>query len=213
MIKTTAIALAIISLATPAFGQDFTGPRIEAHVGWEQVGASGTLDDGFDVYDVDGDKSGVAYGVGIGYDFALSDALIAGVEASFDMSDTKKCSEVFGLDRACIKAKRDLEVGARLGQKLSPTTLVYVKAGYVNGKFGLNYVDFEDILPSFSISDTRSGYRVGAGVEALLGSKTYIKAEYRYTDYGNWKYSDPDIGALNVGFDRHQIMAGVGYRF
>lgn len=207
-----ATSLVVMSFSVSAHAEDFTGPRIEAHVGWEQVGAEGKYDDGVDVYTVGGDKSGVAYGVGVGYDVAITPGMIAGVEANFDLSDTKKCGEVYGLDRACLKAKRDIELSARLGQKLSPNVLFYLKAGYVNGKFAASYVDFEDILPSYSESDTRSGYRLGAGVEALLGSNAYIKAEYRYTDYGNWKFSDVD-GDYSIGFDRHQILGGIGYRF
>lgn len=195
-----------------AYAQDFSGPRIEAHVGWDKVGLDASYDDGVDTFSVDGSKSGVMYGIGIGYDHQVS-SVILGLEANFDMADTKRCSEVFGLDRACLKAKRDIEVAVRAGGLINPNMLFYVKGGYVNGKVKATYEDFEDILPSFSDSDTRSGIRAGAGVEVKTASKAYLKLEYRYTDYKDWKLSDPDLGDIEAGFDRHQIVAGVGYRF
>lgn len=208
----TAVAATAISI--PAFAQNFSGPRIEAHVGWEQVGAKGLLDDGLDLYEIDGDKSGVTYGGAIGYDFQVSEAMIAGIEANFDLSDTKKCGPLYGVDEICLKAKRDLDVSFRMGQQLSPTTLFYVKVGYANGRFNASYEDFEDILPSLSQTKSVSGIRVGAGVEAALGSNAYIKGEYRYTDYKTWKYRNADLGVdLRASYDRHQILGGIGYRF
>lgn len=212
VVKVAAGALLASLGASAAYAEDFSGPRIEAHVGWDQVGLDATYDDGVDTFSADGSKSGVMYGVGVGYDYQMS-SVVLGVEANFDMADTKRCSEVFGLDEACLKAKRDIEVSARVGALLNPNMLFYVKGGYVNGKVKATYVDFEDILPSISESDTRSGIRAGAGIEFKTASKAYLKLEYRYTDYKDWTLSDPDLGDLRAGFDRHQVVAGVGYRF
>ena len=44
------------------------------------------------------------------------------------------------------------------------------------------------------------GIRVGGGVERALGGKSYVKTEYRYSNYQN-------------GVSRHQVLAGVGIRF
>ena len=61
------------------------------------------------------------------------------------------------------------------------------------------------------------GYRVGAGAEYALGTNSFAKLEYRYSNYKKAEIdlggTLPDGGRFNVDTDRHQIVAGFGYRF
>lgn len=209
----TAVAMALI--ASPAFAEGFSGPRIEAHGGYDHVTAKLKYEDtAFPDDDVTakGSTNGAIYGIGIGYDYPVGDSWILGIEANFDLADNKRCEEVFGDDAACFKVKRDLSVGARVGAALSKSTLFYVGAAYVNGKAKISYTDDLDPTNNFSFSDTRGGWRVSTGAEIAITGNAYAKAEYRYTHYSRYKAS-AGTESLSLGFDRHQVLAGLGMRF
>ena len=48
------------------------------------------------------------------------------------------------------------------------------------------------------------------------GSGAFVKLEYRYSNYSSLKYNDTlfnDNNEIGVDLDRHQVVAGVGFRF
>lgn len=201
------IALAATTAATPAFAQDFSGPRVEARIGWDKAQLEAEFDDGDDAFRIGDADDTVAYGGEIGFDQQLGGGLL-GAYATLDFSEAEQCDELFGEDELCLRAKRNLAVGIRGGFVTGPV-LVYGKAGYANGRFAATYEDFEDIIDDFSESDSRDGYQVGAGVELPLGSTAYVKAEYVHTNYQNF-----DVDADTDGnFKRDQVTAGIGLRF
>ncbi|SFS05021.1 porin family protein [Sphingomonas jatrophae] len=178
--------------ATPAFAQDrapFTGPRVEVVAGGDRVQGGGDHDDG------------ILYGVGAGYDFALSNTIRAGIEIEATDSTQKECvsGAIRAGDRLCAKAGRDLYAGARIGALVGPKTMVYAKAGYSNARFSASY-DANAATGSYKDSGNVDGVRLGLGLEHMLGEKAYVKGEYRYTNY-------------EAGGERHQLLAGVGLRF
>lgn len=185
-------SLAAVSIAAPAFAQDqgpsFTGFRIEGIAGWDRPQVPGEHADG------------LLYGVGAGYDFQAG-RLVLGAEGEASDSTAKKCLSSVSIagDRLCTKAGRDLYVGGRIGALVAPTTLLYAKAGYTNARVNADYTGVAGVA-SFSAHQNHDGYRLGAGVEQSLGGNAYVKAEYRYSNY------DQNI-------DRHQVVAGFGFRF
>lgn len=189
-LKILAGAVALGTLATPALAADFTGPRIEAHVGWDRVGIDSRA------LGVDDHEDGIAYGAGLGYDFALTDTVIAGVEANIDFFDTDYGATV-GTTAIGLEAKRDFDISARLGKKLTDNALFYVKAGYTNARLKASATG-----GGVNISDAENGdgVRVGAGLEYALTDNVYAKTEYRYSNYEG-------------GFSRNQVLAGIGFRF
>jgi outer membrane immunogenic protein len=207
-------------LSAPAFAQSadssFTGPRVEAILGYDISKAGSTVDD--DIND-DNDQSidGLMYGVGVGYDYDFGSAVI-GAEAEFTDSTAKTSYdrdgdfEGFGLGN--VKAGRDIYVGARAGFKATPSTLVYVKGGYTNARFDVLASDGET---EFSQNIDTDGWRIGAGVEQKMGSNAFAKLEYRYSKYSeaelDFEDDVPDTDRFNVDLDRHQVVASVGYRF
>ena len=198
------IAAAVLIGASAASAADFTGPWVELRGGFDsvQLKASGNG------ASVSASKSGFVYGAAAGYDLAIGANAIAGVQIGGYGTTTKVCAEVFGNDEACLKAGRDLEVLARLGFKAAPDTLIYGIAGYANGRISGTYVDFSNPANNESGDSNGGGLRVGAGVEQSFG-KMFAKAEYRYTSY-----TKSDLGFdADVGFNRHQVLAGVGVHF
>ncbi len=181
--------IAAAAVAAPAFAQDaapagnFTGPRIEAHVGYDRLGTN----------DTNGHIDGVTYGLGAGYDIALGrGGLIAGVEVNGDLSSTDARDDSLGIG---FKAKRDLDASVRIGTSLGTRGLIYAKVGYANSRFRVF-----DTLGGDSLSANFDGVRAGVGYELMVSRNAYLKAEYRYTNY-------------EKGLDRNQFVGGVGFRF
>jgi outer membrane immunogenic protein len=186
-------ALLAGAAAAPAMAQDATphsGLRVEGLIGYDRV-------------NVEGDGSnGITYGAQIGYD-VQSGGAVFGVEGEVTDSTTDECIADFDVtgDELCVQAGRDLYVGGRVGAAVSPNLLVYGKAGYTNARVALQYedgtagttLDFED-------GTNLDGVRVGGGLEIGLGPNSYAKTEYRYSNY-------------EQGYDRHQVVAGFGFRF
>jgi outer membrane immunogenic protein len=194
----------------------FTGPRVEGMIGYDVL-RSGEREDGVNTGENEGDESidGIAYGIGVGYDFNLGGAVV-GVEAEYaDSSGKQEFGETIDgtefLGR--IETGRDIYIGGRLGFTATPTTLVYAKGGYTNTTIESAFTGAANNSVDFNTSV--DGYRVGAGVEQMLGRNVYAKAEYRYSNYNGLKLDDALFGDedFDIDLDRHQVMAGVGFRF
>jgi outer membrane immunogenic protein len=219
-------ALLAGTVAAPAMAQNaapFTGLRAEAIAGYDSLESGEDDDDGQQTNGDDGDESinGIAYGVGVGYDFDLG-GVVAGIEGEFTESTGKQDFDET-LDAPFsgrIETGRDLYVGGRVGVKVAPTTLVYAKAGYTNTAIEGAF-EGQDAGDRFEFDSNVDGYRLGAGVEQMLASNSYAKIEYRYSNYSNLDFSDdfdlddlePEDFDTKIDLDRHQIMAAIGFRF
>lgn len=184
-------ALFAATAASPAFAQTADTPlggfRVEGLIGYESQ----------DVEDDNAD--GLTYGVGVGYDLQRG-RTVFGVEAEATESEVDECVANFpgAGDSLCADAGRDLYVGGRVGAVIGANSLVYAKAGYTNARYELEYDPA--VGTTTTASDDLDGVRVGAGVQFGLGPNLYAKAEYRYSNY-------------EQGFDKHQGLVGVGFKF
>jgi len=202
ILMTTAL-LAATAASTPALAQaraPFTGARVEALVGYDRLNPG---NDG-------GDKAGgVLYGVGAGYDFQAGRAVL-GVESEVSDSTTRTAGQdvLATGDRVALRTGRDIYAGARLGFLPSPTTMIYAKGGYTNARFKVGYTAPATTGTDFGF--TTDGYRLGAGVEHAITPNTFVKAEYRYSNYSRANF---DGSKLAIDTDRHQGVVGIGVRF
>ena len=190
-----------LAAAAPAFAQDsgrapFTGPRIEALAGYDSVGDGNDQDAS--------SSSGISYGTAVGYDAQVS-GLLLGVEGEIagSTTDTRTDSLITAGDRLRLDAGRDLYVGGRVGYVISPLAMIYAKGGYTNARVDVRYD-----RGNFGIDDHADldGFRIGAGMEYRLSPNTYVKGEYRYSNYSSVEGFDTDV-------DRQQLIAGIGMRF
>ena len=200
------LATLLAGVATPAFAQEaspFTGFRLEAIGGYDKLKSGDRDDDGVDTGEDEGDESleGAVFGVGAGYDFDLG-GVVAGVEAEFTESTGEQEADetLDGIDfTSRVETGRDIYVGGRVGAVLGSSTLLYAKAGYVNGRANLQY-DAPGTVDDFDDGANLDGVRLGGGAEFALGRNLFAKAEYRYSNY-------------EQGVEKHQVVAGVGFRF
>ncbi|WP_226633794.1 outer membrane protein [Novosphingobium profundi] len=166
------------------------------------------IEGGLDVAQHDGDsEAGVQYGVSAGYDYQLSNSFFVGVQGSYGDSSARDCAHdvLEAGDRACLEARRDLAAVVRLGTNLGARNKLYVLGGYTNTRVGVSYKGetASQALGSFSdlgAHDTLNGFRLGAGYEYDVTSNLFIKAEYRYSNYGS-------------DYSRHQGVLAVGTKF
>ncbi|HTG37442.1 outer membrane protein [Sphingomonas sp.] len=213
-----AIAAALVAstaFAAPAFAQTvdptFTGPRIAVLGGYDGIrpGSSEDIDG------VDQTVDGFLYGVEAGYDFGFGGAVV-GVEAELTDStgevETNRVNpNTFGFGE--VSTGRDIYVGARVGAQVTPGTLLYAKGGYTNARLNLLGGDGTTIRDENYELD---GWRLGAGVERAIGTNAFAKVEYRYSNYESANFEFADGGTtpnFDVDTDRHQVVAGLGWRF
>lgn len=208
--------LAGAAVTAPAMAQDagstFTGPRVEAILGYDHTGAGSSVDNDNDRDDQS--IGGLLYGVGAGYDMNLGGAVV-GVEGEFTdstaKSDRNDFTSDFGFGR--VSQGRDLYVGARAGILADPSTLVYLKGGYTNTKLNVLAGDTnQETDTAFKLD----GWRAGAGVERALNENTFAKVEYRYSKYQDAKIefaNGATTSEFGIDTDRHQVVASLGLRF
>ena len=166
-------AILAAATATPAFAQDeaapnFSGGHIEVIGGVDAVSGGGES------------ETGIAYGIAAGYDFRSGNTVF-GIELEAAESTTED---------AGVESGRDLYAGARFGAVVSPTVLIYAKAGYTNARAS---------VPGFGGANF-DGIRAGAGVEFMIGTNLSMRAEYRYSNY-------------EADLSRNQGVIGLGFRF
>jgi outer membrane immunogenic protein len=180
-----AATTAAFAIAAPAAAEGF---RAEVHTGIDSVSADGDS------------ETGIAYGIGLGYDFAISPKVELGLDLSADLASTEGCvtGAIVANDKACVNAKRDLAAAVRLGYKVSDKGTIYALAGYTNARFRAAYTTPANVTTK--ASGNADGFRLGAGYQHMLGEKVYGKVEYRYSNYEG-------------DFSRHQGLIGLGVKF
>jgi outer membrane immunogenic protein len=197
MRKLILAALLTAGAASPGFAQDvadagrFSGVRVEGIVGYDT-----TKDDG------EG-RDGAVYGIGAGYDIQSGNMVFGiGAEASKSTIDECVTPALVAGDELCVEAGRELTVGGRVGFVAGSSALVYAHAGYTNARIDVDYTPATvgGANPFAGQSSNLDGVRVGGGVELAIARNAFAKAEYRYSNY-------------EQGFDRHQVVGGIGLRF
>jgi outer membrane immunogenic protein len=64
-----------------------------------------------------------------------------------------------------------------------------------------------------TITDTRSGWTAGAGIEYGLTENFSAKLEYDFYDFGTKNYNFNLVTPLSISSQVHQVLAGINYRF
>lgn len=220
--KTTLTLLAgtaALALAAPAAAQDvtdntFTGLWGGVIGGYDTTG-SGSSTDNDAADDDDQSIEGVSYGVQLGYDIDVG-GFVIGAEAEYADSTAEvefnDDPNTFGLGN--VESGRDLYFGARIGAKVGPDAMIYAKGGYTNAKYNIRATNG---TTTFNQDFDTDGYRLGAGAEYALSNNAFVKLEYRYSNYSRGEVDFdgqvPDSDRFDIDLDRHQVMAGVGFRF
>lgn len=173
------VALAVAAFPFAAHAQadedhTFAGPRVGAIAGYDNT----------DIAPGAGAADGFVYGGQIGYDYDFG-RFVVGAESDFAGATTSG-----RVGTVSSEASHYFSLAARVGVKPLPQVLLFARGGLAEAKLRL--------APGGTVDNT--GYTVGGGAELALLGHAYLRAEYRYADYGE-------------RLRGQQIVAGAGWRF
>jgi outer membrane immunogenic protein len=160
---------------------------------------------------------GVIGGAHIGYNLQINQ-WVAGVEGTVDGTSINKTvfDPFLGGINVGTKAPIQGSIRARAGVAWD-RALIYVTGGAAFTNITNDYSIVG--IPSESISKTRSGWTVGAGMEYAVTNNWSVRAEYRYSDFGHFTdfpfavFTFPASLTTQHHLTQNQVQVGVSYKF
>lgn len=187
----SAVALAFGLSTSPVAAQDWNGCYLGVQGGY----GSGNLDLGFSgVNGLDLSMNGILAGLTGGCDVHVSQRFVIGALADIEWSNIEA-----SLDGDSLELDMKWALLARAGYLLTPTSMLYVLAGYTWTDLGGSMSNYVDDM---------SGLTIGGGLETQFTPNWGTKLEYRYTNFD-------DVAMMPYSFDidAHEIKLGLVYRF
>ena len=178
-----------------------------------------------------------------GWNWQIAPQWVAGIEGDVGFADqTTTFSGIhFGpsgpgdsgraADSFALRTSWDGSARGRVGFLVTPTTLVYATGGAAWQHFGVTSTCASAAcMPSAFMpvvvtnSTTRAGWTIGGGVETALWSNWFVRAEYRYADFGSSpvtiaRIANPanagntQVDNLNIALRTHAATFGLAYKF
>ena len=202
-------AVAPIAYAPPVY--NWTGFYIGGNIGGGFANSSWS--DPFGLGTNNFNKNGFIGGGQIGYN-AQYNWLVVGVEGDFDWAGLKASgTDSFGNSINTDTQWTSTATG-RIGAAFD-RLLVYGKGGVA---FARDRSSLTDVFGgTASMSQTRTGWTAGAGLEYALDRNWSAKIEYDYLGFGNQTLSlaTPTFPAYatNASLNVQEVKAGINYRF
>lgn len=172
-----------------------------------------------------------------GYNWALSERVLAGVEVSGGYANNQSEENLISLNlpagftrdlgiSTTVKTDWDASLRGRLGFLLTPSVLLYGTGGVavtrmnITGYCSNRVVAFCTGYVKSDDSKTLVGWTAGFGVETSLTSNLLARAEYQYSDYGSESFWSPEM-VPNRAFGVHSkadlstqsLTLGLAYHF
>jgi len=186
---------------------DVSGNWAGAYVGVFAGYGWGTYDDNGPAGPDNGLGGGLV-GLTAGYNFAVTDGIVAGVVADVAWSDIS-----YGYDFPGVEFDFRADWVGSLRGKLGfdgGLFLPYLTAGLAVAGTSAFYDDGFFLVDE---SQTHVGWTVGAGLEVAVADNLSIDMLYRYSDYGDVTYGGVTAPPYDASFTTHQITAGLNWRF
>ncbi|PQO24768.1 hypothetical protein C2I36_01410 [Rhodobacteraceae bacterium WD3A24] len=171
---------------------------------------------GFTTPETNPDPEGFVGGIYGGYNWQGAGNVVYGIEGEYnwshaDGSDVDEESGFGSYTEAEIFSTAALR--GRVGYAMD-RTLFYGAAGIAYADFDSAAYNSDDSLVANSeISDSRTGWTIGAGVEHAFTDRMVGRLDYRYSDFGDETYDLDENYTADIDFDTHEIRAGVAFRF
>lgn len=142
----------------------------------------------------------------LGYDRQIGSGIVIGVFGDYTFGELSSNVSLTAGANLDLEVSDMWAIGGRVGIVMRGGMMVFATAGYTEA-------DLEFEGQGFDLD----GYFVGGGIEHELGRGFYLKAEYRYADYGEtrlFQSSAPCCSeTLDSDTDVHSIRLGVNYKF
>lgn len=101
-------------------------------------------------------------------------------------------------------------VRARLGYAMD-RFMPYVAGGLSVAQYDFNLIDDGDL--EFADSKTLAGWNIGAGVEYAATDNLFLRAEYRYADFGSKSFDHDFADGAKIDLPTHDIRIGLAWKF
>ncbi len=178
------------------------------HIGVQAGGLWGTAHE--DLVDDTIRPTGAFGGGNFGYDFALRNNWLFGIEADANLSNAGASgTQPFILSTIGYDLKLDYfgTVRGRLGYAVG-NNVIYGTGGWAWGQGTRS-------LPVLSFSDDQflSGWTIGAGIDHMFTPNVIGRLQYLYTDYGSASYSIVGGETLPVRLTTNTLSLGVNLKF
>jgi len=152
---------------------------------------------------------------------------VIGIEGSVDGTSVQKSltfpfiNQIGPLGIANVSTSSAVQgsVRARIGLAFD-RVLLYATGGAAFAGIEKEYTTSVPVFISESITQTRSGWTVGGGLEYAVTNNWSIRAEYRYSDFGHlidypFAVFISPFGLLSVQhhLTQNQVQFGISYKF
>lgn len=158
----------------------------------------------------DYDSDGFIGGVFAGYNWQSSQ-FVYGIEGDIEYTDIDGGFVISG-DSVTVDVGLQGSLRARAGFAFD-RFMVY-------GTGGVAFADIDyDLIDNGvaeTVGETAVGWTIGGGAEAAVTDQIFVRAEYRYTDFGTENF-DSAVAFPGLNYDQdtafHTVRLGVGYKF
>jgi outer membrane immunogenic protein len=206
-------AISIAPLAAHASG--FTGSYAGVQIGQvsgqdygvEYIGGSP------DGYAQSTKAKGIAMGALGGYNWAINDKMLWGVDGDLRLGSVSGNSIQYGPGfpagwAISTKVKDVLAIRAKFGYEFNDKTMAYVAAGLANAKIERSFSTYP------SSSERKTGLTFGLGAEQSITDKISLRLEYRYTYYGSSDVaSGSGVEVEKQKYKEQSLLFGAAYHF
>ncbi|MCA0279376.1 MAG: porin family protein [Proteobacteria bacterium] len=189
---------------------------------WGDSPFRNTEDDWIEATDYE--PNGAFGGIYLGYNHQLSNGLVLGVDADINAANLKgggnpyvwgngEPTEEVDWVESSSRMNWNGAIRARLGYAID-RFMPYVAGGVSVGRYSFDLKNRGDGEILFSEKDTMVGWNIGAGIEYAATDNLILRAEYRFSDYGNKGYHDLwGVDDARIKLQTHDIRLGVAYKF
>ena len=167
------------------------------------------------------DPSGFIGGLYAGYNYDLGNNIVIGADTDWvwgDMDESDSATYLKGQEgeykvNGKIKEKWAGSTRARIGYAMD-RWMPYFAGGVAYAKIDSDakFSDADGVYSKASGNKTLTGYTLGAGVDYAMTDHIILRAEYRYTDFGDQDYGNKDF-KYNVDYKTNDVRVGVAYKF
>lgn len=163
--------------------------------------------------------AGVIGGAQLGLNYQIA-SWVVGAEASFTASaiDGSSASSITNgggatQEQSTSEPQWIAAATGRLGYAFN-TVLVYAKGGgaFMHVEYTQDLLSGQSVAATQTLTDNRSGFTVGAGIEYGMTENLSAKLEYDFYDFGSTNYAFTQT-PVSVSSQLHAITVGLNYRF
>lgn len=221
----------------------WTGAYIGGQVGYAWASGTNTVS-GVDPYSgvafaspIRQTPNGVIGGANVGYNIQLNQWVI-GIEGSVDGTSLTNSGSLAFPDGTGLTAHTSIPLQGSIRGRLGfawDRYLIYATGGVAFGEFNTQYnyngfgrmvgkVHLAPFSGSSYFSETQAGWTVGGGIQYAITDDWSLRAEYRYTGWGNFNevlfgntifpkgFKNPGYNG-DRQFHQNQVQVGFDYKF